>query len=65
MEGGKERQLLDAAERGDLKAVESLSTAVNINCADTSGWNPLIHAAFGHHLGTNRYSFPIVLIDIS
>ena len=53
MEGGKERQLLDAAERGDLKAVESLSTAVNINCADTSGWNPLIHAAFGHHLGTH------------
>jgi len=52
MEGAREQQLLEAAERGDLKAVKALvDDIVNINCADRSGWTPIIHAAFGHHLG--------------
>jgi len=59
MEGGKEQQLLEAAERGDLKAVKALvDNVANINCADRSGWTPIIHAASGHHLGISILNHP-------
>ena len=49
---GQEQRLLEASERGDLTSVKTLAKGVsNINCEDTSKWTPLIHAAFGHHLG--------------
>jgi len=63
-EGDQEQKLIEAAGRGDLSAVESLAKGVtNINCEDNRKWTPLIHAAYGHHLGMNKLKKKLYLAE--